>query len=172
MAKHSKRRRFTLRKVRITVAADIGALAAQDVFAGTLMNAPADKLRVMSADLYYAWTNKAVIDDSAQFGIAHGDYSAAEIEECLEALTAVDLGDKVAQERTNRLVRQVGIIAGDAGETAGMAAPFNGGRSVKTKLNWLLSGGDTLQLWVRNGSGTVYTTGSAIAASGNIWVKD
>ncbi len=112
----------------------------------------------------------ASIDDTFQFGVAHSDYSAAEIEECLESQAAIDPGNKTELERSNRLVRTIGVITGDGVITAGIR--FNQGRPVKTKLNWLMTIGDTLSVWVRNGSGTVYTTGAKISTIGDLWVKD
>ncbi len=170
--KGRKSRRFNLRKVRVAAAAVIGALAALDVTKTAATSATASTLRVISVDCSYAWSDKADIDDGAQFGWAHSDYSAAEIEECLEASSSIDIGDKVEQERANRLVREIGIIAGANTGGAGSGASFNQGMPVKTRLNWLLSIGDTLDLWVRNSSGVVYTTGSTLVASGNLWVKD
>jgi len=174
VAKRKGRRRFNLRKVRIASGIAVGALAAGDVIASAGTNAVADKLRIISVDCAYGVSDLAAqVDDSFQFGWAHSDYTAAEIEECLEAGGAIDLGDKIAQERGNRLVREVGMIS-SSGLTAsgGGGFPFNDGRRVKTRLNWLLSAGDTLNLWVRNASGVIYTTGSSLQANGDIWVKD
>ena len=168
----ARARKFNLRKVRLAAATVIGALASLDVTLTAATSATTSTLRVTSINASYAWSDKAIVDDGAQFGWAHSDYSAAEIEECLEASASMDVGDKVSQERGNRLVREIGVIGGASTNTANAGASFNDGRPVKTKLNWLLSIGDTLSLWVRNSSGTVYTTGSTLVASGNIWVKD
>ncbi len=168
MAKKSQRR-FNLRKVRIAASTAVGALAAGDVISGAMTAVSANKYRVTSIKASYAIADKAVIDDTQQFGIAHSDYTAAEIEECLEATASIDVGDKIAQERANRLVREIGTMV-DYGESTD--GGFNDGRPVKTKLNWTIGIGDTLVLYVRNGSGTVYTTGSTIVAKGELWVSD
>ncbi len=149
----------------------MGALASLTVVLGALTAQVSDKLRVISIRATYTWADiQAVIDDGLTFGLAHSDYSAAEVEECLEANTAIDLGDKVAQERANRLVREIGAISGQVDIGGGLM--FNDGRPVKTRLNWLLAAGDQLNIWVRNSSGVVWTTGSEIVTSGEIWVKD
>ncbi len=169
---HGKNRRFTMRKVRINSSFLVGNLSSLDVGAGTITAAVADRLRVISANLSYSWSDiGAAVDDALTFGLAHSDYSAAEIEECLESNSSIDLGDKIAQEQANRLVRIVGTITNESG-AAGGGAKFNGGAPVKTKLNWKLAAGDQLGIWVRNASGTVYTTGSAIVAAGDLWVQD
>ncbi len=168
---HPKRRKFNLRKVRLATSVAIGALASSDVISTNISAASTNPYRLMSVDLTYSLTDLgATSDDGQQFGLAHSDYSAAEVEECLEAQASIDIGNKVEQERANRLVRNIGQITGNAGTLAGMS--FNDGVSFPVKLNWHMAIGDQLNLWVRNGSSTVYTTGALIVMVGNLWVKD
>lgn len=167
-----RRRTFSLRKVRIATSPAIGAIATEDVESVPITAAVADKLRLISFDASYTWIDVGASGDGAlEFGLAHSDYTAAEVEQCLEAAGSIDLGDKVAQEQANRLVRRVGTISQTIAG-AGEEKAYNEGRPVKTKLNWLLSEGDTLNVWFRNGSGTVYSSGSSMAILGNLWVKD
>ncbi len=173
VAKSKARRRFNLRGVRVNSSLAIGALAASDVISGTVTNVAADKLRFISLHASWGIANLgALIDDAFTFGVAHSDYSAAEIEECLESGASIDLGDKVAQEQANRLVREIGQIDGMGGTGAQGGLSFNDGKPVRTKLNWLMSAGDALQIWVRNNSGVVYTTGALLTISGRLWVRD
>ncbi len=165
------KRRYNLRKVRINSAPAIGALDVGDVVSVSIINVAADTYRLISFKAAFTWANKATQDDSLTFGLAHSDYSAAEVEEALEAVTSIDLGDKVAQERANRLVREIGVIGGKSDTSAG-GADFNDGRQVKVRLNWLMSIGDQLNLWMRNASGVIYTTGGTVTVSGAIWLKD
>ncbi len=149
----------------------IGALAALDVTSASMVSASTGPYRVMSLDMSWSLADLgATSDDGQEFGVAHSDYSDAEIEECLESITAIDKGDKIAQERADRLVRTIGQMTGAPGTGAGLS--FNDGKPVKTKLNWHMSIGDTLRVWIRNGSGAVYTTGASVLASGNYWLKD
>ncbi len=133
-----------------------------------------DPYRLLSVKLSYTWEDIAAsVDDGLEFGLAHSDYTAAEIEECLESQNSIDLGDKVAQEQANRLVRTVGRISGQTVSTPDAGGvQFNQGRPLKTKLNWKMSTGDTLALWIRNGSGTVWTIGGSVQAIGDFWVVD
>ncbi len=174
MAKHGRARRkraFNLRRVRIAAGVVVGSLTAGDVISQTLTNVATDPMRIMSADLLYQLTDLgAVSDDGYEFGLAHSDYSATEIEECLEAAGSIDQGNKLDAEHANRLVRSIGVIFTSA--IVGAGGTFNDGKPVKTKLNWRLSSGDTLVGWVRNSTGTVYTTGSVLTVLGNLWVKD
>ncbi len=170
--KKSYHRNYRLRKVKIAASLAIGALASLDVISGAGTSALTNTLRVISVNAAYSISDIGnAVDDSFQFGWAHSDYSATEIEECLEATLSMDVGNKVAQEQANRLVREIGMVNSVSAAT-GAGGPFNDGRQVKTRLNWLLSIGDTLNLWVRNASGTVYTTGAFLIANGEIWVKD
>ncbi len=162
---------MNLRLVRINAAVAIGALAALDVVSGAVTAASTSTYRLISVHAAYSIVDAgAGADDGQTFGLAHGDYSAAEIEECLEATTAIDAGDKIANERANRLVRVLGTFAGTA--LAGGGVQFNDSQPVKVRLNWLMTIGDTLTLWVRNASGAVYTTGASITIAGDLWVKD
>ncbi len=171
--KKSYHRDFRLRRVTISSQSAAGALATGAVVVNNIINAVADKLRLISIDASYSWSGiGANVDDGCSFGFAHSDYTAAEIEECLEAITSIDLGDKVAQERANRLVRYIGTIGNTGGAPAAGGASFNDGKRVKVRLNWLLSAGDQLGLWIRNASGVVWTTGSQVTISGDLWVKD
>ncbi len=169
--KPSRRRGFNLRRVRIASAVTVGALAAGDVVSGTIIASATDPVRIMSVNYVYAISDiGAGVDDGQEFGLAHSDYTDTEIEECLEAAASFDLGNKVAQEQANRLVRSIGIMTGSPGNDFGMS--FNDGKPMKTKLNWLISSGDNLRLWVRNGSANVYTTGARLIVQGDTWVKD
>lgn len=171
MAKRgANRRKFNLQEVRVAAAVSAGALAALDLAQAAMVLASGDTYRLISCKLAYNWLDiQAAIDDGAQFGLSHSDYTDAEIEECLEAGTSMDLGNKVGQEQANRLVRQIGTIGNRAASGGGMA--YRNGEMIHTKLNWLMAIGETLNLWVRNSSGTVWTTGSSLGATGSIWIK-
>ncbi len=172
MAK-KRSRRFNLRRVRINAKVAAGALATLDVAIGDITDAATDPYRLMSLKAAYSWVDiAAVIDDGFDFGVSHGDYTAAEVEECLEAAAAIDRGDKISLEQSNRLVRQIGSIAGSNINVASSSQTFRTGMMVKTKLNWYMATGDKLKGWIRNQSGVVWTTGSSLGVAGEIWIKD
>jgi len=169
MASKPKQRRFTLRKVNINTKVTIGALAADDVVGGIMIPAATESYLLTSVNASYAWLDSDVdVDDGLTFGLAHGDYTDAEIEECLEASGAIDLGDKLAQEKSNRLVREIGSIGGSVGG----GAVYNDGRPRKTKLNWRMTTGKTVTAWVRNNSGSVWTTSGKLGIAGKAWIRD
>ncbi len=81
-------------------------------------------------------------------GLAHGDYTDAEIEAVIENSLSWDVGDKIQQEIARRLVRIVGTFRG--GPEASAPVVLNEGRLIKTKLNWTFITGATLKVWAYN----------------------
>ncbi len=175
MAKKGSRRRMG-RYIRGNVEEELAlaALAAGDVTSAVFDQAVVEQTFVSSLVASYAMAGLTVGADIGPFtvGIAHSDYTPAEIEEFLENTGAWDVSDKIAQEKAKRLIRVIGIFPGPPG--GGLeAAVLNNGRPIKTKLNWTLISGKTLQLWVRNGgSQPVATTVPDIKVDGhiNMWL--
>ncbi len=174
MARHKRGRRkrpFNLRKVRVARSLSIGALAAGDLIFGTVLVASTNRYRVVSTNVSYSLTDlAALIDDGQEFGLSHSSYTDAEVETCLESSTAIDIINLVEQEQANRLVRPLGYFTGAPGTDGSKS--HNDGMPVKTKLNWLIGIGDTLNMWIRNGSDTAYSSGTRLTVIGDIWVKD
>ncbi len=105
-------------------------------------------------------------------GIAHSDYSDAEIQAVIDQTLSWNEGDKVGQEVAKRLVRRIGQF----GQPGDSLAPvvLNDGKEIKTKLNWILLQGQTLKLWAYNlGTGAVATTTPIVTAQGhaNLWPR-
>ncbi len=168
--RYPKRGSYSLRQVRLAASLPVGALDTLDVGATqALTNASTDPYRLISIIASYNWSDVTTNDDGMTFGVAHSDYTSAEIEECIEAQASIDRGDKFAQEQANRLVRTIGTFQKASGASDG---EFNSGKMTKIRLNWKMNTGDTLNLWFRNGSDTIYTTGSDILVNGSLWVKD
>ncbi len=170
--KRSYHRNYRLRRVTLATQSAAGALDSGAVVTNAVTAAATETYRLISVNASYSWAEIAAqIDDACTFGFAHSDYTATEVDECLEATGSIDKGDKIAQEQANRLVRYVGTIGGDTGAVTSNL-PFNNGRRLKTRLNWLMSTGDTLNLWIRNASGVIWTTGSRVTIAGDLWIKD
>ncbi len=108
-------------------------------------------------------------------GIAHSDYTDAEIEAWLESVASWSEADKVGQEIGNRLCRTIGTFpsAPQVGQPSAVAV-LNDGKPIKTKLNWILDTGQTLRLWAYNtGSSPLAGTAPVIKCVGhaNLWPK-
>ncbi len=135
-----------------------GTLSADDVTVTVIGNVMTEARRVLSIMVSIAMEGLANTDGPIEVGVAHSDYTAAEIEEALEAGGAWDEGDLVAQEQAKRMVRRIGVLTEQ--ETA-----LNEGQPIKVRLNWLVATGDTLQFWLWN-RGIQLTTGMEIAFTG------
>ncbi len=132
--------------------------------------------RTLVSSVVAAWSmtsfTKSTGDGPILVGIAHGDYSAAEIEEFLEATGSWDEGDLVQQEIAKRKIRRIGIFENPADEAASVS--LNNGTKIKTKLNWILNDGATLSLWAYNtGTSPLATTNPTVQALGhaNLWPR-
>ncbi len=102
-------------------------------------------------------------------GVAHSDYTTAEIEEWIEEGASWDQGDKISEEITRRKIRQVGVF-----ETRGAgtdSVSLNDGRMITTKCRWGLVTGDTVKFWAYNSGAGALTAGAVLHVNGkaNLW---
>ncbi len=112
------------------------------------------------------WTPTA-LSGPVMIGVSHGDYLAAEIEEWIENTGSWNEGDKISQEIARRKIRRFGIF--DDPESATLDTVLNNGRDTKTKLNWILNQGETLNLWAYNmGSVAIGTTVPVVSLQGHV----
>ncbi len=123
--------------------------------------------RVKSATYVWSKKNATGAEGPITVGYAHSDYSVTEIKECIEAQASINVGNKVAQEQANRLVRIIGQFPGASTEET-----LNDGRPIHTKLNWLIPIGMQLNIFAYNDSGATLTTGMLIDGTGVLWIKD
>ncbi len=142
----------------------LSTLAANTVLA---VNASADVAidtgRVTSAEITYDIEDHTVGEGPLAVGLAHSDYTVAEILEFLQLATGFDRGDKGGQEIAKRLIRRVGTFTGGSdGEV------LNDGKPIKTKLNWVLTEGKTVQAWIINLSSGALTTGTRYNVNGKL----
>ncbi len=164
MAKHSKRR-FNLRKVRVSPRQALTTLASNLAIVGALVPAADGAYRLVTAKGSWGITELAATEGPITVGFAHSDYSVTEIKECLEAQAAISKGDKVAQEQANRLVRVVGVLNGGDDQ-------LNDGKPISTKLNWLITIGDLVNIFAYNDGSDALTTGANVTFMGNCWIRD
>ncbi len=100
-------------------------------------------------------------------GLAHSDYTAAEISEYIDNTGSWSEGNKISQEISKRLVREIGVFTGETPEGS-----LNDGKPIKTRLNWILGEDQGLQSWYINEDTSVLTTGLIMHIDGhvNLWV--
>lgn len=175
MARHRRRRNFgNYINGQIDVDLGLGTLAAKTLVSATFSESVVDTTRISSIVCTHTvsdFTPGANIGPII-FGVAHSDYTDAEIEQWVEDAGSWDIGNKIAKEIRSRLVRQIGVFDDPASAT--VSTRINDGKPVRTKLNWLLAEGDTLKFWVYNtGNAAVATTVPNYHAFGkaNLWQK-
>ncbi len=129
--------------------------------------------RTLISSIVATWTIKDLTgvagDGPIVVGVAHSDYSDAEIEQVIENTGSWDEGDLVQQEVAKRKVRTIGIFSEFSGDVNTFT--LNDGLPIKTKLNWMLTTGDTLKMWAFNQGSGALTTGANMSCIGhaNLW---
>jgi len=161
---------------KIEIDGALGALATKSLVA--IPTAETASERLYNSSIVATWSLKdlaiTVDDGPILVGLAHGDYTAAEIEEVLENAGSWDEGNLVQQEVARRKVRIVGSFrATAAGAEAVQTYVLNQGRPIRTKTGWILTTGKPIDFWAYNmGSGSL-TTGANLHIYGhaNLWPR-
>ncbi len=174
MVKHKPKRKFGkyLRGI-VDEELGLGTLAAKTLVSVIFDNVVFDRTKISSIDCAWAlseWTVGTGIGPF-QVGVAHSDYTDAEIEEYIEATGSWNEGNLQAQEAAKRRVRTVGIFPSGAAGASG-AQVLGDGKMIKTKLNWILLEGQSLRVWAYNtGVQPLATTAPEVQISGiaNLW---
>ncbi len=152
----------------------LGTLAAKTLISAIFDEVAVEKTLVSSIVGTYAINDltEASGDGPILVGIAHSDYTASEIEAVIEATGSWDPGDKIQNEIGKRLVRKIGVFDVEA---TGLTVTdvLNDGKPIKTKLNWSLTTGKSLQLWAYNmGTSPLGSTDPTVTVEGhcNLWL--
>ncbi len=149
------------------------ALAALDLAADSFDSAVNERTLVTSIVATYSLRGYTPIDDVGPIvcGISHDDYSSAEVEAYIENTGSWNEGDLVAQEIGRRKIRIIGTFGTRDDDTGPEDDTWvlNDGKPIKTKLNWILTQGQSLQLWVYNqGAGAVGGTSPDLFVTGHV----
>ncbi len=166
LAKRGRKNRGGFRVLPFSVSAAAGALANGDLASTAIGSIVDDRMWLMSLAGTFAARDFTAGEGPIVCGVAHSDYSAAEIEECLEAQAAWDQSDLVAREQAKRKVRTIGTFANVL-----TSETLNDGKEMKIKLGWMAEVGMTLQFWTWNKSGAVLTTGGIFQADGRVYAS-
>ncbi len=168
----ARRRYRRYLKGQLDVTKLLGTLAAETVISVAVVDTVVEKTWLSSIKARYDmqnWTNGAQVGPIT-FGLAHSDYTNAEIEEWIENTGSWDQGDLVQQEVARRKIRMIGSFESPALATE--TALFNDGRPVTTKCGWSLVTGESVKFWLYNeGSGALATTDPVCHVNGhaNLW---
>ncbi len=167
MANKPKRRRRRLHVALCDETLALGALAVKDVVSNPF-NSNVDRPE-FCLSIKGTWNIIGLTagQGPVQFGIAHGDYSAQEIEEHIEASGSWGQDDKIAAERAGRLVRQIGQFDDRDGDGEEI---YLDGQEISTKCRFMLMSGAQLQIWARSLAGGTLTTGAIIQFVGKAFL--
>ena len=170
MARKPRRRRRMGRYIRgdINEVLTLTTLGAGVLTSTNFDNVVNERTLVSSVVGTYSMTafTKSTGDGPILVGIAHSDYSSAEIQEVIDATASWDEGDLVAREVGARKVRRIGIFDNPDDEAA--VSVLNDGKPIRTKLNWILLQGQTLKLWSMNlGTSPLATTAPLVRVEGH-----
>jgi len=146
----------------------LGTLASKDVGFGLFDEVVNERTLVTSLVAAYSMVGLTPEAGAGPIlvGIAHGDYTAAEIEEWIETTDSWDEGNLVEQETAGRKIRKIGIFR--TPDSATESTRLNDGKPIRTKLNWILTQGQTISLWAYNmGAAPLSTTDPRIDVQGH-----
>ncbi len=173
MSKHGKgRRRRPYIGARIDHSFALGTLAGNTLIGSLVSDSVTETAWASSIRCTYALDQftPGTDDGPITVGVAHGDYSDAEVESWLEIQGNWDQGKLVEQEIGRRKCRIIGTF--DGPRDALDAVRLNEGRPITTKLGWQLSTGQSLRFWAyNNGISTLATTDPTVHVLGkaNLW---
>ncbi len=178
MAKaRGRRRRKMGRYIRGNVDEELAltTLGTKDVVGAVFDEVVNERTYVSSIKCTWSLSNWTSIANAGPIivGIAHGDYTDAEIEEWIENTGQWNEGNLVSsREIGRRLIRQVGAFKSPL--AADEIEHLADGKMITTKLGWILLQGQTLRLWAFNsGSANVATTAPSVTINGhaNLWPR-
>lgn len=161
--------RYALRGVRYSISNPLGTLGNITVISVGITGSADGAYRMISVQGVWSLKNLTSGEGPIVVGFAHSDYTVVEVKEAIEANASISVGDKVTNEKANRLVRIVGVFEGDGDD---LDTTLNDGRPIKTRLNWFIPIGKAVNLFAYNDSGATLTTGAIVDLSGKCWVKD
>lgn len=164
MARKGSKRKFNLRRVRVTPGVALSTLGTVTAITVDVAGTADGAYRAVSVNGSWNLTGLTGGEGPITVGYAFSDYSVTEIKESLEAIASINLGDKIAQEKANRLVRVVGMLNEAQDE-------LNDGKPLKTRLNWLIPIGKSVNVFAYN-EGAQLTTGASVNMTGDMWIKD
>jgi len=173
MAQHGKKRKYRpYLKGQIELDIGLGTLAADTLILEPAGDSVDEETWLSSVKALYALQDFTATtgDGPIIIGLAHSDYSAAEIEQWIESTGSWSKYDLVQQEIAKRKIRRIGTFQQNV-QPENLEV-MNDGRPLTTKCGWMLGSGQTVEFWCYN-AGLALTTGSQVQIRGhaNLWPK-
>lgn len=174
MARKTGKRRRRFRKYlagKVNTNLSAGMLAAKDLSSVDFADSVTESTWISSVRATYSMINftKTANSGPCLIGLAHSDYSNAEIEAWLENVSSWEQGNLVQQEVAKRKIRIVGTF--DVPASIEESTRLNDGKPIRTKCGWMLMTGQTVQLWAYNMGTAAFFTAPLINAYGvaHLW---
>ncbi len=171
--KRGRRRKFRpYLKGQLDVTKLLGTLGSETTISVAVIDTVEEKAWLSSVKATFSMKNftKAADSGPITFGLAHSDYTNAEIAEYLDNLSSWSQGDLRNQEIARRKIRRIGQFTTPDAITE--TAWFNQGRPITTKCGWQLITGQTVKFWWHNeGAAALATTDPVCQVNGhaNLW---
>ncbi len=168
-------RKGTYYKGRVDEAVTLSTLAATTLIGANFDDSVVERTRISSLVVTATMVGytPSTGDGPIEIGVAHSDYSDAEIEAWVESVATWDVGNLVeTREVGKRFIRSLGQFTKHDVDQASPDSLWGGGMR-KIRLNWPLQTGETLKLWAYNhGSSALATTSPVVFLSGhaNLWL--
>ncbi len=148
-------------------------LATEDVVGANVSDTVVEKAWISSVRATHTLSGAvaSALDGPILVGVAHSDYTDAEIEAWIENSESWNARDLVAQEAAKRKIRRIGVFNIVFDDTGLGSATLNDGKPITTKCNWMLQSADTVKFWAYNMGAAIIITGYLYDVQGhaNLW---
>lgn len=162
-----RRRALIVGSINFTLA--LSTLADQTLISGTVGANPGTETFLLSTKCTWSLDNGVKGEGPIIVGVAHEDYTDAEIEAWIENTGSWTPFNLVQREIAKRKIRMVGSFANDGGTTLSTER-LNDGLPIKTICRW--SNGDTqsLKIWAFNKAGGSLTGAARVIVVGSAFL--
>ena len=166
MAKKGKGRRRGKRLIvgRYDHSLDVSSLAVDALVSSSIAAAVEERSYVISMDVV-ASIGGGASGQTLVIGVAHGDYTNAEIEEWYENSGSWDEGSLPDQEKSRRKCRQIGMFSSSADQR------IEQGENIRVKLGWILNQGEQLTFWGYNTGTTSMSSTTFVTFVGQVYLR-
>ncbi len=165
MARRRKRSRKGFQAIPFDVQFALGTLGSDVVLKLALVTMGEDFFW-LSVDCFWSIQSLTAAQGPIGVGIAHGDLTATEIGEALDAELA-DPDDIITRERARRPVRRAGMFRVNLNNEPEV---LNDGKVIRTRAKFSVGDGHALVAWARNqGGSALSTTSPVIELQGTIY---
>ncbi len=169
---YSRRKRNTkgFRVLRVNTSFALGTLGVTTWLKSVLLANLTQEIYAISADLNWSLSNLTSVQGPIIVGLAHGDYSVAEIKEWFQASNTLS-GDQIEQEENRRKCRDAGMFETSATVALGHVG-LKDGKTVRTQLKFRIEESKDLVAWAANlGAEALSITDPIVEVYGKVYLR-